>query len=69
MIGSDSIDIVFQVAGIGVLVAAISAIFKSVDKDEFANWTTLAGVIIILFIIVNKVGELFAEIRQVFLIH
>lgn len=69
LIFSGSIDTIFQVAGIGILVAAISAIFKSIDKDEFASWTTLAGVILILFVIVSKVGELFTEIKQVFLIH
>ncbi|MCD5407588.1 MAG: stage III sporulation protein AC [Desulfotomaculum sp.] len=60
------IDIIFRIAGIGIILAALHTILKYAGKEEYANWVTVAGVVVILFWIVNFLGEFFTEVRSVF---
>ena len=50
-----NIDIIFKIAGIGVLTAVINQILKLSGKVEIATFVTLAGIIIVLFSVINKV--------------
>lgn len=60
------IEIVFKIAGIGIVVAIIAQVLKQAGKDEIATLTTLAGLVIVLFIIVDMVGELFCTVQNIF---
>jgi len=60
------IEIVFKIAGIGIVVAIIAQVLKQAGKDEIATLTTLAGLIVVLFIIVDMVGELFSTVQNIF---
>ncbi|SDI96062.1 stage III sporulation protein AC [Salimicrobium halophilum] len=59
--------ILFQIAGIGVVVAMIHSILKQMGKEEIAQAVTLTGFIIVLFIVLQRLAMLFQEIRSVFL--
>ena len=61
-----SIDIVFKIAGIGVLVAVICQLLKQTGRDDMAMLTALAGLIITLTMIINLIGDLFVDVRQIF---
>ena len=60
------IDIIFKIAAIGILTAVANQVLKYAGKDEIATLTTLAGVIIVLFMVVNMINELFAIVKQLF---
>lgn len=60
------IEVVFKIAGIGIVVAIIAQVLKQAGKDEIATLTTLAGLVIVLFIIVDMVGELFSTVQNIF---
>ncbi len=60
------IEIVFKIAGIGIVVAIIAQVLKQAGKDEIATLTTLAGLVVVLFIIVDMVGELFSTVQNIF---
>ncbi len=60
------IDIIFKIAGIGILTAIINQILKQSGKDEIATFTTIAGIIIVVFMVVNMIGDLFATIKTIF---
>ncbi len=60
------IEIVFKIAGIGVVVSIINQVLKSAGKDEIATLCTLAGLIIVLFMIVDMISELFFNIESLF---
>ncbi len=60
-------NLLFQIAGIGIIVAMIHTVLKQMGKEEYANWVTLIGFIIVLFIVVNNLAQLFTQIRSVFL--
>lgn len=60
------IEIVFKIAGIGILVAIIAQVLKQAGKDEIATLATLAGLVVVLFMIVDMIGELFSTVQNIF---
>lgn len=60
------IDVLFKIATIGILTAVINQILKHSGKDEIAMLTTLAGVIIVLFMVVDMISELFSTVKNLF---
>ena len=63
------VDIIFKIAAVGIITAVINQILKHSGKDESATLTTLAGVVVVLFMIVNMVNELFEVVKQLFLLY
>lgn len=63
------VDIIFKIAAVGIITAVINQILKHSGKDEIATLTTLAGVVVVLFMIVNMVNELFEVVKQLFLLY
>lgn len=59
--------ILFQIAGIGIIVALIHTVLKQMGKEEIAQFATLVGFIIVLVIVVNGLSDLFQQIKSVFL--
>ncbi|WP_188453685.1 stage III sporulation protein AC [Virgibacillus oceani] len=60
-------SILFQIAGIGIIVAIIHTILKQMGKEEIAQFATLVGFIIVLLIVINGLSDLFQQIKSVFL--
>ncbi|MCH5165746.1 MAG: stage III sporulation protein AC [Clostridiales bacterium] len=60
------IDIIFKIAAVGLITAIISQILKKTDKDEIATLVTLAGLVIVLIMIINMIGQLFDTLKTVF---
>ncbi len=60
------IDLIFKIAAIGIIVAVLNQLLKRAERDEQAMMTTLAGLIVVLFMIVNQIGSLFDTIKRVF---
>lgn len=60
-------SILFQIAGIGIIIALIQTILKQMGKEEIAQFSTLVGFIIVLVIVINELSDLFQQIRSVFL--
>ncbi|MBP1934175.1 stage III sporulation protein AC [Ammoniphilus resinae] len=61
------VNAIFQIAGIGIIVAMIHTVLKQAGKGEWAEWITLLGIIIVLYMVASYVSELFQEIKRVFL--
>jgi stage III sporulation protein AC len=60
------IDIIFKIAGVGVVAAMINMILRKSDKEEIAQLVTLAAVVICLLMIVDMIAGLFDSIRSIF---
>ena len=60
------IDLIFKIAGIGIIVSVLNLILKRAEREEQAMMTTLAGLVVVLFIIVNQISALFDTIKSVF---
>lgn len=64
-----NVDAVFQIAGIGIVVAMIHTILKQMGKEDWAQWVTLIGFILVLFMVAMLIRDLFQTIKNVFLFH
>ena len=60
------IDLIFKIAGIGIIVAVLNLVLKRAEREEQAMMTTLAGLIVVLVIIVQEIGGLFETVKSVF---
>ena len=60
------IDIIFKIAAIGILITVICQILKKSDREDIATLVSIAGLIIVLSLVVNMVGELFESLKSIF---
>ena len=61
-----NVDLIFQIAGIGIIVAVLNQLLVRSGREEQALLTTIAGLIVVLFIIVQQIGELFDIVKTIF---
>ena len=63
------IEIIFKIAAIGIFTAVINQILKIAGKEEIATFVTLAGIIVVLFSVVNMISDLFTTVKSLFSIY
>ena len=61
--------ILFKIAGIGILTAVLHSVLKSVGKEDLANLVTMAGLVVVLYIVVDLLSDLFLHVRAVFMLY
>ncbi|MCD7756546.1 MAG: stage III sporulation protein AC [Firmicutes bacterium] len=60
------IDLIFKIAAIGIIVSILNQVLSRSGRDEQATMTTLAGLVVVLMMIAQKIAELFALVKQLF---
>ncbi len=60
------VELILKVAGIGMIAAVICQILTRVGREDQANLVSLTGIILILLILAEKIGELITMLRGVF---
>lgn len=60
------IDIIFRIAGVGIITAVLNNILEKSDKKEIATLVSLAGLVIVLLMVVDMIGGLFDTLRSIF---
>ena len=60
------IEIVFKIAGIGILIAIICQLLKQTGRDDMAMLAALAGLIITLMMVIDLIGTLFDSVKHIF---
>ena len=60
------VDLIFQVAAIGILVAVLNQLLIRSGREEQAMMTTLAGLIVVMMILVREISGMFQLIKQTF---
>lgn len=61
-----SVDFIFKIAAIGMIVAVLNTLLVRSGREDQAMLTTLAGVIVVLMMLVPKIGALFSGIKSMF---
>ena len=61
-----SIDLLFKIAGIGILVAVLHQVLSKAGRDDQALMTTLAGLVIVLTMVIQEISTLFTTVRTIF---
>ncbi len=60
------IDLIFKIAGTGIIVAVLNLVLKRAEREEQAMMTTLAGLVVVLMLLVDQIGTLFERVKAVF---
>ncbi|QHW30288.1 stage III sporulation protein AC [Paenibacillus rhizovicinus] len=61
------VSAIFQIAGIGIITAMIQTVLKQMGKEDMAQWVTLIGFVVVLFMVIRLLNDLFQEIKTIFL--
>lgn len=60
------IDLIFKIAAIGILVSVFNQLLIRSGREEQALMTTLAGLVVVMMILVQEIGNLFHMMKSVF---
>lgn len=60
------INIVFRIAAVGILVAVLHQVLMRAGREEQAMLTTLAGLVVVLFWVIQYISQLFDTVRPYF---
>ncbi len=60
------VQLIFKIAGIGILISVLNMLLKQAGKEEQAQMLTLAGVAVVLLMVIQVIERLFSNIRVVF---
>ena len=61
-----SVNLIFKIAAVGILVSVLSQVLKHSGREEQAFLTSRAGLLLVLFWIVPLIYDLFESIRNLF---
>ena len=61
-----NVDLIFKIAALGILVAALNPLLVRSGREEQAMMTTLAGLVLVLMMMVRQISELFDLIKTLF---
>lgn len=61
-----NVDLIFQIAGVGIIVAVLNQLLTRAGREEQALLTTIAGLIVVLFIVTEQIGNLFDTVKSIF---
>ena len=61
-----SVNLIFKIAAVGILVSVLSQVLKHSGREEHAFLTSFAGLLLVLFWIVPYIYELFESIKRLF---
>lgn len=61
-----NVDLIFRIAGIGIIVAVLNLLLSKSGRDEQALMTTLAGLVVVLLMLIEEIGNLFETVKSVF---
>ena len=60
------VDLIFKIAAVGILVAVLNLVLARSGREEQAMMTTLAGLVVVLMMIAQKIAELFDLVKTLF---
>ncbi len=60
------VELLFKIAGVGILVAVVTQLLKQSGRDEMATIAAIVGLVIGLLMMLEMIGTLFDSVRQVF---
>ena len=57
---------VFKIAAIGIIVSILNQVLSRSGRDEQATMTTLAGLVVVLMMLAQKIADLFDLVKALF---
>lgn len=60
------VDLIFKIAAIGILVAVLNQLLIRSGREEQGLMVVLAGLVVVLMMLVQKISDLFELIKTLF---
>lgn len=60
------IDLIFKIAAVGIIISILNQVLSRSGREEQATMTTLAGLVVVLMIVAQKISELFELVKTLF---
>ena len=60
------IDLIFKIAAVGIIVSILNQVLVRSGREEQATMTSLAALVVVLMIVVQRIAELLAMVKTQF---
>lgn len=60
------IDLIFKIAAIGIIVSVLNQVLARSGREEQATMTSLAGLVVVLMMLTQKIADLFDLVKTLF---
>ena len=60
------IDLIYKIAAVGIIVSILNQVLTRSGRDEQATMTTLAGLVVVLMMLAQKIADLFDLVKTLF---
>ena len=60
------IELIFKIAAVGIIVSILNQVLSRSGRDEQATMTTLAGLVVVLMMLAQKISDLFQLVKDLF---
>ena len=60
------IDLIFKIAAIGIIVSILNQVLSRSGREEQATMTSLAGLVVVLMMLAQKIAQLFDLVKSLF---
>lgn len=59
-------QLIFKIAGLGIITAVITQVLKSSGKEEIATAVSLVAVVLVTFTVIYQISKLFTAVKTMF---
>ena len=60
------VDLIFKIAAVGIIVTILNQVLVRSGREEQATMTTLAGLVVVMMILAQRISELFDLVKTLF---
>ena len=60
------IDLIFKIAAVGIIVSILNQVLSRSGREEQATMTSLAGLVVVLMMVAQKISDLFDLVKTLF---
>jgi len=60
------VDLIFKIAAVGIIITILNQVLVRSGREEQATMTTLAGLVVVLMILAQRISELFDLVKTLF---
>ena len=60
------IDLIFKIAAVGIIISILNQVLSKTGREEQATMTTLAGLVVVLMIVAQRISDLFELVKTLF---
>lgn len=60
------VQLIFKIAAVGIIVTILNQVLVRSGREEQVTMTTLAGLVVVLMIVAQKIAQLFDLVQSLF---